>query len=404
MICQGRLLIDPTATPEPGWLRIDMRSGTIAELGEGNPPERADAGDEKTIISPGFYDAHTHLPQFDAIGFDGMDLLDWLERVIFPAEMRCADFDVARRGCEAAISRMVSAGTLGCAAYLTSHSHSYDALCDAVNNVPMRMKAGVVLMDRNAPDGLINQVRPNYAAPMNSSNGKSVDPSINPRFAVSCSDDVLKWCGEQARQFPDLYIQTHLAESARECAAVDALFPDDENYTAVYDRHGLLTPRTLLAHCVHLSDDEWQLIALRKSVVVHCPGANTFLQSGVFDYDAAREHGVRLALGSDVAAGPDIAMPRVARAMIETAKLRRMTNAPDGYVPTPAEVWNIITRGNAELLGWNDCGRLEVGASADFLMIKTPFRVNEQLVSRLIFTWRDSYITHRIVNGKPLAA
>ena len=399
-ILQGLLLIDPAGAPQPGWLRID--NGRIAEIGEGRSRQGALLGDDETIISPGFYDAHVHLPQFGAIGCDGMDLLEWLDRVIFPAEMLWRDMDVARRAGEAALRQMLAAGTLGLAAYLTSHAHGYDVARQAANRVSMRMRAGVVLMNRNGPDDLISQPRPDYAAMAKSSNGARVVPSVNPRFAVSCTDELLAWCGEQARRWPDMYVQTHLCESARECAAVDRLFPDDDNYTAVYDRHGLLSQRTLLAHCVHMSDEQWKLLAQRDCIVVHCPGANTFLQSGLFDIDAARAHGVRLALGSDIAAGPDIAMPRVARAMIETAKLRRLTIARDGFVPTPADAWSLITRGNAAALGWNDCGRIEVGAAADLLLMKVPFDANDRLAGRLIYTWRDDYITHRILQGEPI--
>jgi guanine deaminase len=167
----------------------------------------------------------------------------------------------------------------------------------------------------------------------------------------------------------------------------------------VYDRHGLLTERTLLAHCVHLDDEQWSLIAERRSVVVHCPGANTFLGSGRFDLDAARAHGVRLALGSDVAAGCDLAMPRVGRAMIEVAKTRAMDGGAAVHVPAPAEVWELITQGNADALGFTDGGRLEAGAAADLLVLRLPFGPDEHLVGRLIHTWRDDYIAHRIVNG-----
>jgi guanine deaminase len=135
---------------------------------------------------------------------------------------------------------------------------------------------------------------------------------------------------------------------------------------------------------------------------VHGPTANTFLGSGLFDLDAARSHGVRLALGSDVAAGPDMAMPRVARAMIETAKTRAMA-IPDGtdvHIPTPAEAWTLITAGNAEALGFADMGRIEPGAAADLLVLKPGLRVDEHLVGRLIYTWRDEYIDRIVLNGR----
>src|SRR5690606_26940371 len=119
----------------------------------------------------------------------------------------------------------------------------------------------------------------------------------------------------------------------------------------------LLGERTLLGHCIHLSDEEWALIARRRAIAVHCPAANIFLKAGFFDYDRARAHGARVALGTDIAAGSDVGMPRVARGFIETAKARAMTS-PKGpgavYIPTPAEAWRKITRENANLLGWDD--------------------------------------------------
>jgi cytosine/adenosine deaminase-related metal-dependent hydrolase len=92
-------------------------------------------------------------------------------------------------------------------------------------------------------------------------------------------------------------------------------------------------------------------------------------------------------------------MPRVARAMIEVAKMRAMTVAPNAHIPTPAESWTTITRGNAEALGWNDAGRLEVGAAADLLILQPPFNWDEHFIGRLIYTWHDDVIALRIVNG-----
>jgi guanine deaminase len=200
----------------------------------------------------------------------------------------------------------------------------------------------------------------------------------------------------------DSIVHTHLAESQRECQMVRELFPNDANYTSVYDRHALLGPRTLLAHAIHLAKEEWALIAQRGCAVVHCPGANVFLQSGLFDLRAAKDHGVRVALGSDIAAGPDIAMPRVARMMIDLAKMRKMAVDPKAIVPTPGEAWRMMTRGNADALGWEDSGRIEAGAAADFLLLRPPssFENDEHLIGRLIYTWEDSYIAARIVAGR----
>jgi guanine deaminase len=166
----------------------------------------------------------------------------------------------------------------------------------------------------------------------------------------------------------------------------------------------LLTSRSLLAHGVHLEAEEWALLAARGSVVVHCPGANLFLRSGLFNLDAAHAHGVRLAVGSDVAAGPDLAMPRVARSMIEMAKLRQMTVDPDASIPTPADAWRMITLGNARALEFDDAGRLEPGAAADLLVVRPPFEVDDHLIGRLIYTWQNEYIAYRIVDGRIVEA
>jgi guanine deaminase len=404
MILHGRLLGDPRTLPQLGWLRIEH--GRITEIGDGKPPGIVNFGHPGAIIAPGFVDAHLHLPQFDAVGCDGMDLLDWLNGVIFPCESRWSEAEFAAERIADALSRLLHAGTLGFAGYLTSHAHSVGCTVDALRDLPLRAMIGQVLMDRAGPPVLINQppLPPRPPEPMPGMPHERVSISVNPRFAVSCSSDLLKLTGDLAGD--TFAIQTHLAESQRECEVVRELFPGMANYAAVYDRFGLLGPRTLLAHGVHLSDDEWQLIAAMESVIVHCPGANTFLSSGIFDLRKAREHGVRLALGSDVAAGPDLAMPRVARQMIETAKLRRMTIDPEAPVPSPAEAWRLITRGNAEALGWNDAGLIEVGAAADLLVIEPPFELverDEHLIGRLIYGWDDSFITARIVAGRAYA-
>jgi guanine deaminase len=224
--------------------------------------------------------------------------------------------------------------------------------------------------------------------------------SANPRFAITSSDELLAEIGWHVREHPSTPVQTHLSESTRECARVSELFPDDESYTHVYERYGLLTDRTLLAHCIHLTDAEWTLISQRRSAVVHCPSANTFLRAGLFDFGRAREAGVRLALGTDVAAGPDVAMPRVARACIEVAKMRAMTVDPNAHIPTPAEAWGLITKEGADALGWDTTGRLEVGADADALLLRVPDTWHdEHLVGRLIYNWSPELIESRVLNG-----
>ncbi len=414
---QGRLLRDPEDLPEPGWLRVEAGAGEtpgrIVELGAGDLPgdlAPPAAGGRDRIVCPAFTDAHVHLPQIDAVGCDGLELLDWLERVIYPAEAwwgRGGAVPSARR----AIERLAAAGTAGVAAYLTSHGAGSRDAIGLLRSSGLRFLAGRVAMDRHAPEELIREDRervrasaptPPVLADLGA--GQRHRISANPRFAVACTAELLAEIGWYVRERrPGMWVQTHLAESVAECARVAELFPAATSYAAVYDEAGLLGPRTLVALCLHLSPEEWRLLGERDAIAVHCPTANTFLEAGTFDLDAAESAGVRVALGSDVAAGPDLAMPRVARAMIEVAKLRRMT-APRGRavrVPSPAEAWRRITSENAALLGWPDAGHLEVGASADLLVLRVPETwLDEHLAGRLLYGWDVVEIDAVVLDGR----
>lgn len=407
-VLQGRLLTDATRVPEPGWIRIE--DGRITEMSSGDPPKDAmppTVGGRDRIISPAFIDAHTHLPQVDSVGCDGMPLLQWLDQVIFPAEMwwgRGQAMSMART----AVRRMATQGTVGFAAYLTSHGAPNREVLSYLQSLGWaRFVAGRVAMDRAAPDDLTAEDRerarlrptPSPVLGVESSSDRHV-ASTNPRFAIACSDELMAEIGWYADEHAGLWIQTHLSESPDEVRRIAELFPDDPHYTAVYDRFHLLTARTLLAHAIHLSDEEWALIKERDGIVVHCPTANVFLGAGLFNLDKAREFGVRTGLGTDVAAGPDVAMPRVARAMIETAKVRRIAGIGGAHVPSPGEAWTTITRTNADLLGWTDCGRLEVGAAADLLVLRVPETwLDQHVVGRLLYNWSSSLIESRVFGG-----
>lgn len=362
------------------------------------------------VVSPGFFDAHCHLPQAGTVGVDGLPLLEWLQGAVFPAEAWWGRGAGVHAALDAARSHLRE-GTLGVAAYLTSHGEiNREVLGTLAVRSPLRFIAGRVGMDRLAPAELLAEdldrsrqrpPRPCVLPQIGADPRRRV--SANPRFAVTCSEELLAEFGWFAGENPEVFVQTHLSESPDECAEIRRLFPRDPTYTAVYDRFGLLHKRTLLAHCCHLTDEEWDLIARRDAVVVHCPTANIFLHAGLFNLDAARAHGVRVGIGSDIAGGPDFAMPRVARAVIETAKVRSMTRRPGEpavRVPSPAEVWDMITRGNAEVLDWADSGRIVEGAAADLLVLRPPAGwLDEHLIGRLIYGWDSSLIQARIVAG-----
>lgn len=402
----------------PGWIRV--QSGQIAEIGEGSPPH--DAGDRPTvfgqttrggvrILIPAFIDAHLHIPQFDSVGCDGMPLHVWLDRVAFPAEQwfGAGAWGPMTRG---AIRRLIHEGTFGFAGYLSTHGEASAGSAGLLAASGLRCVVGRVAMDREAPDDLTAYDRDRAAMRPPPSpllprpfGRRRLHVSANPRSAMTCSEELLAEVGWLRREAPGLIIQTHLAESADEAARVRALFPGDADATAALDRLGVIGPGTLLAGCSRLTGEEWDILARRGAVAVHCPTADLFLQAGLFDLGAARARGVRVALGSDVGAGSDRSMPRVARAMIETAQARALAGIADrAEVPTPADAWRMITTWNADALGWSDGGRLAVGAQADVLALRVPETwMDQHLLGRLLYGWSPGLIEARVLGGDAVA-
>ena len=409
MILTGQLLLPHPSlgsTIAPGQVRIQR--GRIAQvaLGEGHPIGTPDIGSVQTLISPGFIDTHLHLPQFDCIGIDGLTLLDWLERAVFPTEAKWADADHAGSVTTRVGKRLLAAGTTGIAAYATVHHEGAKQAIDALHSWGGRAIVGQVLMDQQAPAELIRPAKQLLAeaAALQSQGVGRVEVAVTPRFAVSCSQELLTGCGDLAGR-TQAAVQTHLSETIPECELVKRLH-GCETYTEVYRRAGLLGARTILGHGIWLSESECAAIARAGSVVAHCPTANLFLQAGSMDRGGHLDASMKIGLGSDVAGGPDVCMVRVARAMIETAKSRRLN---DGCtrVPTPGEAWGQITRRNAEVLGWSDSGSLTVGAWADLVVID-PTRGPAQPewlravdpLSLLLYAFDERWISHTVVQGR----
>ncbi len=326
------------------------------------------------VISPGFVDAHLHLPQFDSIGADGLSLLDWLNTQVFPAEARWADANYASAMSRRVAARLLASGTTGVCAFATVHHVATLAAMRGLEAFGLHGYVGQTLMNRGGPPELnrtTSQLLEELAA---TPAAGSIRPIVSPRFALSCSMDLMQGAAQLAHE-RDWPVQTHYAETVPECQRVREAFGED-SYLSVYDRAGLLGPRTLLAHAVWMSDHERARLAESGTVVAHCPTANLFLNSGLMDLASMRTAGVRMALGSDVAGGPDVCMVRVARAMLETARDRALMvgtsrRVPSEGVPTAADCWWQITRGNAEMLGMADAGRIEPGCRAD-LVVLTP--------------------------------
>lgn len=397
MILAGTLMLEAPIRKvrlAAGWLLLD--DGRIAEVHEGECPHTPDLGGERHLILPGFVDAHLHLPQFDCIGADGLKLLQWLDEVIFPAEAKWEDADDAGAVTERAIMQLLARGTTSFAAYTTVHHEATRAAMRCAAEMDVRAIVGQTLMDQQAPPELIRpaqQLLDETETLLSRGAIGRVKPAVTPRFAVSCSAALLRGCGDLARAY-DAPVQTHLAETQTECQAVYDLH-DQMDYTELYHRAGLLTRRSIFGHGIWLDSAARKLLAEAGSYIAHCPTANIFLGSGAMDRHAHHMAGVKTCLGSDLGAGTDRCMVRVAQSMIETAKsIGRMP-------PTPAEAWWQITIGNADALGFGEVGRLIPGAEADLLVVEPDVNWREAIhpLACLLYTWDDRWLRSVLLRG-----
>ncbi|NYT25208.1 guanine deaminase [Alcaligenaceae bacterium] len=321
------------------------------------------------LIMPGFVDTHVHYPQLQTIGAYGKQLVDWLEHYTFPAEQRFADPAHARGVADRFLDECLRAGTTTASVYCTVHPASVDAFFEAAVQRGMRMQAGKVLMDRNAPEGLRDTAQRGYdesAALIRRWHGHArLTYAITPRFAPSCSPGQLEAAGTLWAQSPGTAMQTHLSENTREVEWVRELFPERANYLDVYAHYGLIGPRAVFGHCLHLTGPEWDLLRDSGSAIAHCPTSNAFLGSGLFDFGRAAAAGgaLRLGLATDVGAGTSLSMLVTMGAAYRMAQL-------GGHSLSAACAFYLATRGGARALHLADrIGGIEPGMEADLLVM-----------------------------------
>src|SRR5205823_12089385 len=190
--------------------------------------------------------------------------------------------------------------------------------------------------------------------------------AFSPRFAVTCSEKLMRSAGEMAARY-DTYLQTHLADNREELEKVHHLYMSARDYTHVYEKCGLLTPKTMLGHCIHLNPREIAAIAGAQSSIAHCPTSNLFLGSGLIKLDQLLKAGIPIGLGSDVAGGPELNMWQVMRAAIDVQKARTVYE-PNLRPLRAAEAFYLATHGGALALGkGNLIGTLDPGKEADLI-------------------------------------
>ncbi|WP_339083066.1 guanine deaminase [Pseudomonas sp. TMP9] len=319
------------------------------------------------LITPGFIDTHIHYPQTGMIASYGEQLLDWLNVYTFPTEQRFADKAHASDVAGIFLKELLRNGTTTALVFGSVHKQSVDAFFEAAEALNLRMIAGKVLMDRNAPDYLTDTAESGYADSkelIERWHGKGrLHYAVTPRFAPTSTPEQLALAGKLYSEYPGLYMHTHLSENLKEIEWVKALFPERSAYLDVYDHFQLIGARAVFAHGVHLCDDECKRLAETGSAVAFCPTSNLFLGSGLFDLNKLEKHGVRVGLGTDVGAGTSFSQ---LQSLNEAYKVMQL----QGKKLDPFKSLYLATLGGAHALYLDDnLGNFKPGKDADFVVL-----------------------------------
>lgn len=353
---------------------VAIKGGKIARVGPAREvladfPGIAVETYRDDLIMAGFVDSHVHFPQTEIIAAYGAQLLEWLERYTLPAERKFADPTYARAAAEFFLDECLRNGVTAASVYGTVHPQSVDAFFEAASRRNMRVAAGKVLMDRNAPDGLADTAERGYRESktlLERWHGRGRNSYvITPRFAAMSTPAQLEAAATLWKEHPTALMQTHMSENRREIEWVQALYPEAPDYLGVYERYGLLGPGSNFGHAIHLSPREVALLRESRSGVSHCPTSNLFMGSGLFDLGGLRdaEPPVAVGLATDVGAGSSFSMFATMRAAYEIGQLR-------GYSLHPAKAFYLATAGSAAVMRMDGAiGNLAPGFDADLIVV-----------------------------------
>ena len=368
---------------------IFIEKGMITECGPYDSLKHLLTSNDKVdvykncLISAGFIDTHTHYPQTQIIGAYGKQLIDWLNNYTFIAEDQFKDKTHAQKIAQFFLKECLKSGTTSAAVYGTVHAHSVDAFFEESSKLNMRMIAGKVLMDRNAPAFLLDDDTKGIEDSqelINKWHGKKRNLyAITPRFAPTSTPEQLKMTGELWKKNPTTYMQTHISENLGEIEWVKALYPERKGYLDVYHHYGLTGKKALFGHAIHLTDDEWKLMSQTDSSVTHCPTSNEFLGSGLFPFLKAKnsKQPVRVGMATDIGAGTSFSMLQTMNESYKIAQLQ-------GVALSSYCAFYLATKGAAESLHLDhQIGSIEKGMEADLVVLN--------LDSTELMKFRQSY-------------
>lgn len=393
-----------------------MQNGKIVRYGRFNDINAqgtlVDFGDK--IVIPGMIDTHVHLPQYDMVAMDGYELLDWLSHYIFPAEKRFESPKVAQEAARRFFEDMQANGTTTACIYNTVHKDATERAFEEAERSGLRVFMGKVMMDQNCPDFLREKTSESLETSellckaWHGKDGGRLNYVFTPRFAPTCSRELMKGASKLAKKH-SAYIQTHLSENRGELNLVKTLFPESKNYTDVYEKAGLLTPRTIMAHCIYLDEPELLILKNYSTKISHCPSSNFFLKSGIFDIGKTTAAGLDVGLGSDVGGGPNLSLFREMANASNMSKVNYILSRGNSKVIDPTFAFYLATLGGAKVLGIeNVVGNFSPGKEADFVVVDgaaiDPLRSNRkrtgnEILSQMIHRASEETVIATYVRG-----
>ncbi|MEQ6247309.1 guanine deaminase [Sulfitobacter sp. HNIBRBA3233] len=394
---------DPLVLPWEDCVHVDSSGGVlllgdrIAAVGPAEGlreahPEATEFMYGDNLICPGFVDAHVHFPQTAMIASWGKRLIDWLQTYTFPEEIRLSDPYWAAELAARYLDLTRAHGTTTVASFATIHPHSAAALFEAGAARGQCIVTGKTCMDRNAPEALLDTAQSAYDDSKTlieawHGHGRA-RYAITPRFSPTSTPDQLSALGALWAEYPDCLMQTHLSEQPDEVAWVRELFPQARDYLDTYEAHGLLGPRGLYGHAIHLEPREIDRLADVQGAAIHCPTSNAFIGSGRMNLPALAERGIPVGLATDTGGGSSFSMLRTMAAAYEAAQHH-------GRPLHAAQLIWLATAGSARTLHLQDeIGSLRRGYFADITVLDLKSTPDiAQRANRAHDIWEDIFTT-----------
>ncbi|MFN2260997.1 MAG: guanine deaminase [Psychroflexus sp.] len=372
------------------------------------------------LVMPGFVDGHIHFPQTEMIASHGEELMQWLDNYTFPTEGKFKDKTHSREVAKFFLNQLLKNGTTTALVFGTVHKESVDAFFEEAEKLNLRMIAGKVMMDRNAPEYLLDTPKSSYEDSkklITNWHGKGrLQYAVTPRFAITSTEKQLAQAKRLLEEFPDVYLHTHLSENKAEIEFTKSLFPEADSYLDVYKNAGLFTEKTVFAHSIHLTDNEWKTLESHDCSIAFCPTSNLFLGSGLFNLQKAAKHNLRVAFGTDVGAGTSFSILETMNEAYKVTQLRKaFETEPESVLPlSTLKSFYLATLGGAKALHLDEfIGNFETGKEADFVVLDLQstdllkFRLQQcKTLEERLFVLQilgdDRSIFQTYIKGKPV--